>query len=279
MTSRIHSPLHLVGLMLLALLLCTGSNCTGDPPGITNVRLAVNRSGVRAGFTLVDFKIQSVQVFYDDAPPPMPTNAGLAEDCSFAPAELAAENLGLASLDLTEKGLTGIGSFQTRFGKVTEIRLVIDQPALTREGSRGELKGQLACKGDAQPSRREVLRLIPAAPIQLAATTVTLAVDFDPNRDVFTGEVGRRMAVKDKASPVLVRTATGLRTSCFPHAPAYDSRAPTPSAPSRLRAISSFPIRSSFGSTTSQRRASSSQQSRTMTRRSLPNGDRAASTC
>jgi subtilisin family serine protease len=154
------------------------------------VQLTVQLQALRPGFTRLDFRVESIQLFYDQAPAPMAINAGLSNACSFPNAVAASGGTGPVVLAMEESGLAGIASFQVPDGPLTEIRLVIDSPVLTRDVEQGTLKGQLRCKGEKRPAAEDVLRLVPSAPIDLVGGTATLKILFDPNRDIFTGEVG-----------------------------------------------------------------------------------------
>jgi len=121
-----------------------GLQCGGasDPPGDGLIRLDLDRVALRPGFTAADFTVQQVLLFYDAI---QKLGSDICTAGKVVPVPQTAVHL-----DLSNPGRTFVASFPASPGNLVEIRLVVRNATLTKDGKSVPVETRIEC-----PSARD----------------------------------------------------------------------------------------------------------------------------
>lgn len=193
-----------------------------DPPGYGNLRINLDRLAASSKYSAMDMTVSTIELYYNTEGPAVEPGYQI---CNYQTGTIIAPENGIAiNLDVKNTGRTYVAGFPVPAGKLSEIRLFMQDLRVIRDKKEQVISTELKCKGDygsrtastqdhsgkkaaADKDKFAILRLVPGShvPIDIVpdATTEVTGL-FLPARDLSNDADGNERRLTDKIDLVQI---------------------------------------------------------------------------
>lgn len=193
-----------------------------DPPGYGNLRINLDRLAASSKYSAMDMTVSAIELYYNTEGPAVEPGYQI---CNYQTGTTIAPENGIAiNLDVKNTGRTYVAGLPVPSGKLSEIRLFMQDIRVIRDNKEQVISTELKCKGDygsrtastqdhsgkkaaADKDKFAILRLVPGShvPIDIVpdATTEVTGL-FLPARDLSNDADGNERRLTDKINLVQI---------------------------------------------------------------------------